>query len=227
MWGRSASTERSASVVSECDSPVNDVVDSDTSKRADSGCFSGGRWPCSNYRRGNHFRVRRTATCTRTLFPGVRRPWLAAMISPLAALRWNRNLPDLSLLISNLAAMAVLPVRFSNSGNATTRCDLAHARSLWVVATRPTQGVHPAAHPPRLSTTAAHAVPRAVATKAGASGIYERRTSGARADWLRTPRPGLSFRTEHIKRVPSRSCLRSRLGRRERTGQSSLGGKAG
>src|ERR1700758_5003356 len=60
MWGRSASTERSASVVSECDSPVNDVVDSDTSKRADSGCFSGGRGPCSKYPRGNHFRVRRT-----------------------------------------------------------------------------------------------------------------------------------------------------------------------
>src|SRR5690349_17816825 len=34
--------------------------------------------------------------------------WLAAMISPLAALSWNRNFPDLSLLISNLAAMAVL-----------------------------------------------------------------------------------------------------------------------
>ena len=31
-------------------------------------------------------------------------PWLVAMISPLAALRWKRYLPDLSVLISNLAA---------------------------------------------------------------------------------------------------------------------------
>jgi hypothetical protein len=32
-------------------------------------------------------------------------PWLAAMISPLGALRWNRNLPAWSLLNSNLAAI--------------------------------------------------------------------------------------------------------------------------
>jgi hypothetical protein len=38
----------------------------------------------------------------------------AAPISPLAASRWTRNLPDLSLLISNFAAMAVLPVRFDH-----------------------------------------------------------------------------------------------------------------
>ena len=40
-----SSTDASASVVSECDSPVNDVEDSDTSKRADSGCSAatGGR----------------------------------------------------------------------------------------------------------------------------------------------------------------------------------------
>src|SRR5258708_5447702 len=43
------------------------------------------------------------------------------MISPLAALRWNLNLPDLSLLISNLAAIAVHPVRFPTSENATPR----------------------------------------------------------------------------------------------------------
>jgi hypothetical protein len=30
--------------------------------------------------------------------------WLAAMISPLPAFKWNRYLPALSLLISNLAA---------------------------------------------------------------------------------------------------------------------------
>jgi hypothetical protein len=40
-----SSTDASASVVSECDSPVNDVEDSDTSKCADSGCSAaaGGR----------------------------------------------------------------------------------------------------------------------------------------------------------------------------------------
>ena len=38
----------------------------------------------------------------------------AAPISPLAALRWTRNLPDLSLLISNLAAMAGSPCSFSS-----------------------------------------------------------------------------------------------------------------
>jgi hypothetical protein len=38
----------------------------------------------------------------------------AAPISPLAALRWTRNLPDLSLLISNFAAMAGLLVRFDH-----------------------------------------------------------------------------------------------------------------
>jgi hypothetical protein len=40
-----SSTDASASVVSECDSPVNDVEDSDTSNRADSGCSAaaGGR----------------------------------------------------------------------------------------------------------------------------------------------------------------------------------------
>jgi hypothetical protein len=40
-----SSTHASASVVSECDSPVHDVEDSDTSNRADSGCSSaiGGR----------------------------------------------------------------------------------------------------------------------------------------------------------------------------------------
>ena len=40
-----SSTDASASVASECDSPVNNVEDSDTSKRADSGCSStaGGR----------------------------------------------------------------------------------------------------------------------------------------------------------------------------------------
>ena len=31
-------------------------------------------------------------------------PWLAPMISPFGALRWNRNLPTLSLVISNLAS---------------------------------------------------------------------------------------------------------------------------
>ena len=43
--GSFASTDASASVASECDSPVNDVEDSDTSKRADSGCSAaaGGR----------------------------------------------------------------------------------------------------------------------------------------------------------------------------------------
>ena len=43
--GSLASTNRSASVASECDSPVNDVEDSDTSNRADSGCSAaaGGR----------------------------------------------------------------------------------------------------------------------------------------------------------------------------------------
>jgi hypothetical protein len=40
-----SSTDASASVASECDSPVNDVEDSDTSNRADSGCSAaaGGR----------------------------------------------------------------------------------------------------------------------------------------------------------------------------------------
>jgi hypothetical protein len=43
--GSFASTDASASVASERDSPVNDVVDSDTSKRADPSCSSaaGGR----------------------------------------------------------------------------------------------------------------------------------------------------------------------------------------
>jgi hypothetical protein len=45
-----SSTDASASVVSECDSPVNDVEDSDTSKRADSGCSAaaGGRGEVGN-----------------------------------------------------------------------------------------------------------------------------------------------------------------------------------
>src|SRR6516162_6030117 len=43
------------------------------------------------------------------------------MLSPLAALRCHRNLPALSLLISHLAAIAVLPVRFPTSRNATPR----------------------------------------------------------------------------------------------------------
>ena len=40
-----SSTDASAAVASECDSPVNDVEDSDTSNRADSGCSAaaGGR----------------------------------------------------------------------------------------------------------------------------------------------------------------------------------------
>ena len=40
-----SSTDASASVASECDSHVSNVEDSDTSKRADSGCSStaGGR----------------------------------------------------------------------------------------------------------------------------------------------------------------------------------------
>ena len=40
-----SSTDAPASVVSECDSPVNDVEDSDTSNRADSSCSTatGGR----------------------------------------------------------------------------------------------------------------------------------------------------------------------------------------
>ncbi len=43
--GSLASTGASAPVASECDSPVNDLVDLDTSKRADSGCSAatGGR----------------------------------------------------------------------------------------------------------------------------------------------------------------------------------------
>jgi hypothetical protein len=45
MWGRWASADVSPSAASACDSPVNDVEDSDTSKRADSGCSAaaGGR----------------------------------------------------------------------------------------------------------------------------------------------------------------------------------------
>jgi hypothetical protein len=48
--GSFASPDASASVVSECDSPVNDVEDSDTSNRADSGCSAaaGGRGEVGN-----------------------------------------------------------------------------------------------------------------------------------------------------------------------------------
>jgi hypothetical protein len=39
--------------------------------------------------------------------------WLAAIISRLAALRWNGNLPALSLLISNLAAIETLLIEWT------------------------------------------------------------------------------------------------------------------
>src|SRR5689334_5525503 len=66
------------------------------------------------------------------------------MISPLAALRWNRNLPAVSLLISNLAAIAVLLVRLLEQGK---RCAFATSRNRCEA--EPTRGAHPAAHPPR------------------------------------------------------------------------------
>jgi hypothetical protein len=50
--------------------------------------------------------------------------------------------------------------------------------------------------------------------------------NSARASVRRTSRLGLSSRSDRINDVRPRSCLQSRLGRRERTGQSSWGGKA-
>ena len=48
--GSFASTYASESVASECDSPINDVEDSETTKRADSSCcaVTGGRDEASN-----------------------------------------------------------------------------------------------------------------------------------------------------------------------------------
>src|SRR6516162_2988477 len=97
------------------------------------------------------------------------------MISPLASLRWNRNLPALSLQISNLAAIAVLPVRFPNSGNATPRW-LAEKGAGQAISARPAANVRPATHPPRLSLQreAVVAGGSAVLVRRGASvTIYE------------------------------------------------------
>ena len=62
--GSLASTERSASVASACDSPVNDVEDSDTSNRADSGCSAaaGGRGEVCHPAQDPRVRLAITAT---------------------------------------------------------------------------------------------------------------------------------------------------------------------
>src|SRR5689334_20647181 len=64
------------------------------------------------------------------------------MISPLAALRWNRNLPDLSLLIPNLADMAVLPCSLTRTSETLRLSDFSKQ-----VESKPLRGVHRAAHP--------------------------------------------------------------------------------
>jgi hypothetical protein len=76
------------------------------------------------------------------------------MIFPLGALRWNRNLPDLSVLISNLAAKAVLLDRLLEQRKRSHRLRVQRDRGQYADSTQQLREQHAASNPANALTGA-------------------------------------------------------------------------